>query len=83
MVSEVIQTWPRLGCLTTRLWRGAASLEVEWAVGPPPKRTSLTSGRELDTDWELFVRYSSDVASGKGGLCVCVFVCGGVGTGGV
>lgn len=54
LLLEVWQVWSGVGALVTRLWRGASHLEVMWAVGPPPDRK----------DWELFVRYSSDIKSG-------------------
>jgi hypothetical protein len=53
-VTEVRQVFKKLGTLVTRLWRGKPGLEVEWSVGPP------VTGMH----WEMFVRYSSSIASG-------------------
>lgn len=71
VLSEVRQSWEGIGSLTTRLWRGRASLEVEWSVGPPPTTgakgttAAAAAGAGSSADWEVFVRYSSDVQSGK------------------
>jgi hypothetical protein len=40
------------GVLTTRLWAGQFHLEVDWTAGP--------AGR---VDWEVFVRYNTDIES--------------------
>ena len=71
VLSEVRQSWEGIGSLTTRLWRGRASLEVEWSVGPPPTTgakgitAAAAAGGGSSADWEVFVRYSSDVQSGE------------------
>lgn len=53
VVHEVRQGFPGLGALTARLWAGMSHLEVEWAVGAPPK----------ELDWEVFLRYNTTIAS--------------------
>jgi hypothetical protein len=69
VLSEVRQSWEGIGSLTTRLWRGRASLEVDWSVGPPPttgaKGATAAAAAGGSADWEVFVRYSSDVQSGE------------------
>ena len=40
-----VQTFYPWASLTTRLWRGAEHIEVEWTVGPIPFKDGL--GREV------------------------------------
>lgn len=40
-----MQTFYPWASLTTRLWKGAEHLEVEWTVGPIPFKDGL--GREI------------------------------------
>lgn len=55
VVSEVRQAFVGWGTLTTRLWRGARAVEVEWTAGPVPiadgvgKEVALRLRSDLDT----------------------------------
>jgi hypothetical protein len=59
LVTEVRQTWSELNStVITRLWAGSEVLEVEWTAAPPPV------ANEGYINWELFIRYNTDIAAG-------------------
>lgn len=59
LVTEIRQSWAELNSsVITRLWTGSDNLEVEWTAAPPPVAS------EGYVNWELFIRYHTDIASG-------------------
>eukprot|EP00892_Ulva_mutabilis_P004205 jgi/Ulvmu1/2156/UM129_0016.1 len=56
VVSEARQAFVGWGTLTTRLWRGAHAVEVEWTVGPVPVMDGVGK--------EVALRVRSDLDSG-------------------
>ena len=66
-----MQTFYPWATLTTRLWKGAEHLEVEWTIGPIPFKDGL--GREISVRFRMLIIAQQPLPI----LCMALSLCRG------